>query len=295
MSAKDGMWDTSPATFHQSRIFEYTSNNLKAQFAMLEKPGIDEMTNLPCLFAYEAVTHLDARIGRITEFRKRNSEVRICFEIDKSLPTIGTSAIERLLWELDIEDFELNRTHWALKDVNLLRVLFIAGVLSEDNMKKSYFKDYHIVEDEPNTIVFPSVFRIPEGNIETDLVSVMRPFNSNFKDVQTMLAQACECLELRCHDVNEFWNESEIFQDVFSLIFRSKVVICDFSDRNPNVFYETGIAHTLGRQVIPIVQNPEHIPFDLRQHRYIEYLNNSEGLSKLKIDVTKRLKTLFNL
>ena len=58
---------------------------------------------------------------------------------------------------------------------------------------------------------------------------------------------------------------------------RSSVVICDCSDRNPNVFYEIGIAHTLGREVILITQSEADIPFDLLHLRYVRYLNNPEG------------------
>jgi hypothetical protein len=52
-------------------------------------------------------------------------------------------------------------------------------------------------------------------------------------------------------------------------------------------FYETGIAHTLGRPVVPITQNAEDVPFDLHHHRYQRYLANGEGLQEL----TARLRT----
>jgi hypothetical protein len=67
------------------------------------------------------------------------------------------------------------------------------------------------------------------------------------------------------------------------------VVICDCSGRNPNVFYEAGIAHTLGREVILITQADTDIPFDLRHLRYVRYLNNGEGREKLKSRITPRL------
>ena len=294
VTAKPGRWDTSPALFLRSRIFEYTSNEIKAKFEISGKIQIDEIAKLPCLFAYEEGVGKYAQIGRITEFRERLPEVRIKFELDKFLPKIGIDELKKLEWELDIGDWEFSRTHWALKDVDLLHVLSVANVITEQSREKSYFKDYHIVEENTNTIVRPKVFRIPKSEVEADLVSVMRPFDLSFNSVQTTLKKACNSLNLGCYDVSEVWKESEILQDVFSLIYRSKVVICDFSNRNPNVFYEAGIAHTLGREVIPIVQNPEHIPFDLRHHRYIKYLNNSEGLNELKFEVVSRLKTLFN-
>jgi hypothetical protein len=46
----------------------------------------------------------------------------------------------------------------------------------------------------------------------------------------------------------------------FSPIDRSKAVICDCPNRNSNVFYEIGIAHTLGREVILITQIDADIP-----------------------------------
>lgn len=54
-------------------------------------------------------------------------------------------------------------------------------------------------------------------------------------------------------------------------------------------FYEAGIAHTLGKNVIPITQNIEDIPFDLRHHRVLKYLKNSEGLQELKQGIENRL------
>jgi hypothetical protein len=54
-----------------------------------------------------------------------------------------------------------------------------------------------------------------------------------------------------------------------SLIYRSKIVVCDFSSQNPNVFYEASVAHILGKHVIPIAQNANDVPFELRYHRYV--------------------------
>lgn len=66
-----------------------------------------------------------------------------------------------------------------------------------------------------------------------------------------------------------------------SLIDRSRVVVCDCTGRNPNVFYEAGIAHTLGREVILVTQADHDIPFDRRHLRYVRYLNNGEGRAAL--------------
>lgn len=58
------------------------------------------------------------------------------------------------------------------------------------------------------------------------------------------------------------------------------------------MFYEIGITHTLGREVILIRQIDADIPFDLRHLRYVSYLNNGEGLSALATRLNSRLADL---
>ena len=59
---------------------------------------------------------------------------------------------------------------------------------------------------------------------------------------------------MRCLRADDIWEESTIIQDIFSLILRCEVVVIDCSGKNPNVMYEMGIAHTLGKHVVPITQ-----------------------------------------
>ncbi len=58
------------------------------------------------------------------------------------------------------------------------------------------------------------------------------------------------------------------------------------------MFYEAGIAHSLGKDVILITQSADDVPFDVGHLRYIQYLNNGEGLQQLTAKVTERLETL---
>lgn len=81
-------------------------------------------------------------------------------------------------------------------------------------------------------------------------------------------------------------------QDIFSLIYRAKSVVVDFSGKNPNVMYETGIAHTLGKVVIPITQNVSDIPSDMGHHRALCYLHNNEGLADLTNKLAAKLRSI---
>ena len=138
----------------------------------------------------------------------------------------------------------------------------------------------------------PSVFDVPEGKVDPDLVAVMMPFSQDFEPVFAAIKAACDRCSVKCLRVKDIWESQAIIQDVFSLIFRSQVVICDYSGRNPNVFYEAGIAHTLGKHVIPLSQSHADVPFDVAHHRYLPYLNNGEGLRSLEEKLAERLITL---
>jgi len=139
----------------------------------------------------------------------------------------------------------------------------------------------------------PNVFAVPETDVRNDLVAVMMPF-AGFDSVYNAIKSSCADAGLQCLRADDIWDESTFIQDIVNLIFQARIVVCDFSKRNPNVFYETGIAHTLGKEVIPIAQSLSDIPSDLQHHRALPYLANAEGLQKLRADLSNRMKTIAN-
>lgn len=140
----------------------------------------------------------------------------------------------------------------------------------------------------------PDVFQIPDKSVESNVLSVMMPFEGRFAGTYLAIRNVCARLNIVCRRADDIWDNSILIQDVFDLIFTSRAVITDFTDRNPNVFYETGVAHTLGKLVIPITQSVADIPFDLRHHRALTYLPNQEGLLKLEADLEKKLARVFS-
>lgn len=158
-----------------------------------------------------------------------------------------------------------------------------------------YADDETFVSSKPKQrrITFaPNVFEVPDVAVNDKLVSVMMPFALEFKPTYDAIKGACDDAGLDCQRADDIWENSILIQDIFRLIFTSRVVISDFSGRNPNVMYETGIAHTLGKLVIPITRDGKDIPFDLIHHRFLTYLPNGEGLTALREALKARLFTL---
>lgn len=140
----------------------------------------------------------------------------------------------------------------------------------------------------------PTVFNVPTCTQDPSLVALMMPFETRFDQVSKAIKNAANQLSLKCQRVDDLFQNSVLIQDVFELIFKASIIVCDCSGKNPNVLYETGIAHVLGRNVILITQNLDDIPFDLRHHRIIKYLSNTQGLRALKTNLKDRIQFLLS-
>lgn len=170
----------------------------------------------------------------------------------------------------------------------------IIGIIEEYLDEHFVSEGFHVsAKVRENKITFsPEVFDAPPHVIQDDLVSVMMPFDAGFTPVYQAIQAAASAAGMECSRADDMWEDSVVVQDIFNLIFRSRIVVVDFTGKNPNVMYETGIAHTLGKKVVPLTQIIDHIPFDLRHHRALTYHPNSQGLAKLSSDLSVRLRHL---
>ena len=141
-------------------------------------------------------------------------------------------------------------------------------------------------------IIKPEIFKIPTLPIDDSNVAVMMPFSAEFNKTYEAIKKSCISVGLKPIRADDMWSNSTFIQDIFDIIYCSKIVIVDFSKRNPNVMYETGIAHTLGRHVIPVTRSIEDVPSDLQHHRALLYLQNDEGLESLSQGLMLRLSTI---
>lgn len=144
----------------------------------------------------------------------------------------------------------------------------------------------------PSIVCRPEVFRRPDKETDEEQVAVMMPFSAEFKPTYEAIRRACTPLVLRSIRADDIWEDTTFMQDIFGLIYCSRVIVVDFSTKNPNVMYETGIAHTLGKHVVPIAKSLEDVPSDLRHHRALLYLSNAEGLAALETALAIRLSTI---
>lgn len=270
-------WTGTRGTINRTRVFEHTADYLKERF----KPGgvtgtldVAGVRSIPALFAGETFAGQPqfVRLGTIINVTTTGNDYQIEYVFDPDVPPITQDRLIQLAPELAIDEWEFSRNHWAIKDVDLYRVLLKSGI-----------------KPPPRE---PTVFQLAPPPIDENLVSVMMPFAADFASVYIAIKGVAAELGMNCKRADDIWVHTHIIQDVVSLISKAKVVICDLSGRNPNVFYEAGIAHAIGAEVILISRHQTDVPFDLQHIRYINYLPNTEGIAALATSLKHRLQTV---
>lgn len=117
---------------------------------------------------------------------------------------------------------------------------------------------------------------------------VLMPFDASFDDTYGLgIRPACEAAGAYCERVDEQIFHESILQRIYNQISKADVIVADLTGRSPNVFYETGYAHALGKQVVLLTQNADDIPFDLKHYPHIIY---GGSILKLKQELERRVR-----
>lgn len=87
-----------------------------------------------------------------------------------------------------------------------------------------------------------------------------------------------------------------ILNDIITSIRDSAVIIADITPDNPNVFYELGYAHALGKPTILLCEKKirEKLPFDVSGFRTIFYDNSIGGKKEVEDKLEKHLQNIEN-
>jgi hypothetical protein len=101
-----------------------------------------------------------------------------------------------------------------------------------------------------------------------------QPFDRYYKNI---FVPAIEEVGLRAIRGDSIFLPSAIMPDIWRLLSEAKVLVADLTGRNPNVFYELGLAHALQKPVILVANSMDDVPFDLRGLRVLCYDKEDEN------------------
>lgn len=123
---------------------------------------------------------------------------------------------------------------------------------------------------------------------------VLMPFTEQLREVYTgVYRPTCKSLGIGCWRVDEIHRPGSITRGIVEGILDADIVIADLTTRNANVFYELGIAHSVGNTTIMTAQSIDGVPFDIASYRVIVYEQSISGSSKLKTKLTRAIQELL--
>lgn len=98
------------------------------------------------------------------------------------------------------------------------------------------------------------------------------PFGPDYDDVyRDLIAEPLVSAGFTVRRADSLLNQTSVLQDVVKGIADADLVIADVTGLNPNVLYELGLAHAMGKRTVMITQSIAELPFDLRPYRANEY------------------------
>lgn len=115
-------------------------------------------------------------------------------------------------------------------------------------------------------------------------------YNALFTEV---IRPTCEKFGYRVVRADEFYTTGMIIEDITRSINECSMVIADVTPNNPNVFYEVGYAHGIGKPTILLSDRKrDRLPFDISGFRALFYDNTIGGKTAVEERLAKHLEAI---
>jgi hypothetical protein len=139
MAYDASMWNASPGVtgtdqFPAARLLEYTDPEIEQKLRELDSNALSFLEELPCLFmsevkkVEESTSYVIACYGEVYNLRKINREIHYKFNIIRNFGKVQITDEKSFRSKLGMLGWELSRTHWAVKDLDLEAALNNLGL-----------------------------------------------------------------------------------------------------------------------------------------------------------------------
>lgn len=204
----------------------------------------------------------------------------------------NNSKVENLNVSGSPDNFDLKKSHQLKLKVNgSIIELFIDDVLvvtAFEIIKKSQVKLYLASAEE---------FEVTDISIhpQTPKAFVVMQFSDDYNQLYTeVIKPVTESFGLECIRADEYHTTNPIIQDIVNSIREASVIIADITPNNPNVFYEVGYSHAVGKPTILLCDKKrEKLPFDISSFRTLFYDNTIAGKTQVEKRLKKFLENIF--
>jgi len=177
-----------------------------------------------------------------------------------------------------------------------LRVTFNGGqiVLYENDVQQLLLRDDSFALGQVGLRTFRTRARFDNVVIRREVPTcfLIMPFATELDFVHRVIADVVGSFGIRCIRADEVYLSRPVMEDVKQMIAGADLVICDFTGRNPNVYYEAGLADAWRKDWIVLSQTSEDMTFDVRHIRSIRYSNTMGADVRLRDELAQALRAL---
>ena len=211
------------------------------------------LSTILIIFGISAIIGLIAFLLAFTLKKKRYDQEKHTAVLDGL-----RSSLESQLYSIN-DRLNTNEERW--KDVNhlLIQNHYTASNAVAQNDRKVYYSDFL----KSNGIKENDLL------IDNKLIFILTPFHDRFAEEYAAIKGACEEAGFRAVRGDETYLKGDIFPEMLKLIVKARLIIANTNGRNPNVFYELGIAHSLDKPVLLLSSQPARLPIDLKTKRFL--------------------------
>lgn len=121
------------------------------------------------------------------------------------------------------------------------------------------------------------------------IVMSMNKADASLDDVHDTIRAVCGEFDIEAVRVDDIEHQDRITDLILENIASAEFIIADLSGERPNVYYEIGYAHAIGKHPILVRKVGTPLHFDLVVHNAPEYRNNAE----LKVILRRRLENML--
>lgn len=149
-------------------------------------------------------------------------------------------------------------------------------------------------QEKRSEVMYNPIFHSRIKQVDRKLCFVLMPFTEDWSNrvYNELIKTGVENLGIQCLRADNLTGQI-VIEDIWTKISQSAFIIADVTTRNPNVMYELGIVHTIGRPAILLIQNIEDVPFDFSHLRHFVYQDNTEGFRVLGEKLPKIIKEIY--
>ena len=144
-----------------------------------------------------------------------------------------------------------------------------------------WMDNYHLAISAADTFNISNhkYFDVKQVPIRKGMVFMLMPFTDEAFKIYKCCKDVLQKREYELIKSDDEFIEGNLLNHIVKLIIEAELIITNLDGKNPNVYYELGIAHALGKRTILISSyQPKDIPFNLMGN-YILFFKNSEDLS----------------